>query len=510
MKQKLTTPPTFLLLLTGALIASNLLTNKSWAGDEPVGTYRQRTDQEWRKKNHPGWGSTYIKDNNVWVYTSEFQKRFGMPEEWVDNGLTGAEAIVWRLEPVGRRRCQGEGESRKCVPSYECVLESYISSDETDLSFEHTMAFKPWKDSVAVLAMNHPEIKQQYNLAFGGPSGDLLIGNHENSEKMSLDAMHYHTKMRKNLIQIGSLADCRVRLTNPKTKRLVEYYNSNVKTANHQIDIPSSFWLRVNTYHDSQPEINQRNWFGGIEEDNNIWVYTTEFATRYNLSASNINKELKGAEAVAFRVEPNGYQKCGYFGSRKNCTKRRDESFDFYFTKKIKMAYQTNEIMDGSGPGRIFASSVFFIREQDKSMQIYNPFSNYKSDSYRPVYSRYLGYVNYAYKTRKGVLKQQLSGWEGHSGVFVDSFIRPGVWLNNLGLATLHEGLIKKDKEHNHFLFTDIIKNAPSSPWSFVNALHRVVIPNAFMDLAVRYKEQYNKNNDSSWQVVKGHYGGKN
>jgi hypothetical protein len=28
---------------------------------------------------------TYKKDIHVWVYTSKFAKRFGMPQEWVDD-----------------------------------------------------------------------------------------------------------------------------------------------------------------------------------------------------------------------------------------------------------------------------------------------------------------------------------------------------------------------------------------------------------------------------------------
>jgi flagellar biosynthesis protein FlhB len=34
---------------------------------------------------------------HVWVYTSKFAKRFGMPKEWVDDELKGAEALWPRL-----------------------------------------------------------------------------------------------------------------------------------------------------------------------------------------------------------------------------------------------------------------------------------------------------------------------------------------------------------------------------------------------------------------------------
>jgi lipopolysaccharide/colanic/teichoic acid biosynthesis glycosyltransferase len=38
------------------------------------------------------------KDIHVWVYTSKFAKRFGMPKEWVDDELKGAEALAYRLD----------------------------------------------------------------------------------------------------------------------------------------------------------------------------------------------------------------------------------------------------------------------------------------------------------------------------------------------------------------------------------------------------------------------------
>ncbi len=35
----------------------------------------------------PKAGKAYSEDINVWVYTSEFAERFGMPEAWIDDGL---------------------------------------------------------------------------------------------------------------------------------------------------------------------------------------------------------------------------------------------------------------------------------------------------------------------------------------------------------------------------------------------------------------------------------------
>jgi hypothetical protein len=45
-------------------------------------------------KSKAGKRGTYRKDVNVWVYTSAFAKRFGMPQEWINDDLKGAEALA--------------------------------------------------------------------------------------------------------------------------------------------------------------------------------------------------------------------------------------------------------------------------------------------------------------------------------------------------------------------------------------------------------------------------------
>jgi hypothetical protein len=47
------------------------------------GNYKSRYTPQGRIK--AGKRGTYRKDVNVWVYTSAFAKRFGMPQEWIDD-----------------------------------------------------------------------------------------------------------------------------------------------------------------------------------------------------------------------------------------------------------------------------------------------------------------------------------------------------------------------------------------------------------------------------------------
>ena len=68
--------------------------------------------------------------------------------------------------------------------------------------------------------------------------------------------------------------------------------------------------------------------------DPNVYVYTSEFANRFQMPNQWISADLKGAEAVAFRVVPS-YKSCGWGGNPQTC--REDEvrcEMDVYFDHK--------------------------------------------------------------------------------------------------------------------------------------------------------------------------------
>lgn len=69
---------------------------------------------------------TYFVDNNVWVYTSGFAKRFGMPERWVDDTLQGAEAVAYRVDWGNRRTCAHVDGEVLCSTMATCILDLYI------------------------------------------------------------------------------------------------------------------------------------------------------------------------------------------------------------------------------------------------------------------------------------------------------------------------------------------------------------------------------------------------
>ena len=70
---------------------------------------------------------------------------------------------------------------------------------------------------------------------------------------------------------------------------------------------------------------------GVHDMDPNIYVYTPDFANRFQMPSQWSSADLKGVDAVAFRVVP-GYKSCGWGGNPNSC--REDEvrcEMDLYF-----------------------------------------------------------------------------------------------------------------------------------------------------------------------------------
>jgi hypothetical protein len=83
---------------------------------------------------------------------------------------------------------------------------------------------------------------------------------------------------------------------------------------------------------ESKSHEERRFTMGGVRDvDPNIYAYSAEFAQRFQMPEQWIAPDLKGAEAVAFRVVPTD-SSCGWGGNRNAC--KHDETvcrLDVYF-----------------------------------------------------------------------------------------------------------------------------------------------------------------------------------
>lgn len=77
-------------------------------------------------------------------------------------------------------------------------------------------------------------------------------------------------------------------------------------------------------------EINQTFDGQAYKKDNNVWVYTQEFADLFGMPAKYI-EGVQGIAAAAFRIEDTSYQECGYGGRADACNKVEECLIDLYF-----------------------------------------------------------------------------------------------------------------------------------------------------------------------------------
>ena len=79
-----------------------------------------------------------VKDPYLWVYNANFAHDFGMPERWIDNTLSGADALAFRtMESLPM--CGWGGKRDACRISSICILEMYFHHDRNPL---------PWNDAL--------------------------------------------------------------------------------------------------------------------------------------------------------------------------------------------------------------------------------------------------------------------------------------------------------------------------------------------------------------------------
>lgn len=452
----------------GIVILYLILAGYSHSACNPM-TYRQSQNSAFNKAC--GHGSVIIKDNNAWVYNESARRRFAMPYEWQDNGLKGAELVAFRIEPSGRQRCHGDGESQICVPSYECVIELYIRSDvDIGITGNPVTGFIPWKTSLFHLGQLNPDLREKWERSFGLKGVQFVLS--EEVKDGALKTIGYNTTRKKNLTVVTMFIDGRFTLLAPNVKRSIRF--PLVDDSFHTVELPPSFWRRVISYHRSRPELSEKNWSGGEEIDDSLWVYTEEFARQYGLPLSRVNEELEGAIAVAYRTVPTGRANCGYFSETDNCTESNiDNIFDFYISPSVHLPYPSYQgIIKG-----IWGSSGMFLPEQ-----------NLKNNIFKRINLWDLSYkTSFIYRSNASARKNN-EKWYGWNNGYFRQFIESSVWENDFSLVTinLHIGDEGYDFDQNFLCFLD------ADRWSnkievFNKTKHVVHLPPSFITEVHKY-----------------------
>lgn len=109
----------------------------------------------------------YTRDPHVWVYTRDFAERFGMPEEWISEELTGVEAAAWRMTKTGYVTCGWGGKTSACKEEAVPILELYFDVREVKLPWARwsrqsdILALIQWSNSQGFLVPQDCELRRE-------------------------------------------------------------------------------------------------------------------------------------------------------------------------------------------------------------------------------------------------------------------------------------------------------------------------------------------------------------
>lgn len=238
---------------------------------QDIDNYHTRYTPEGRKS--VGATGTYPKDMHVWVYTSEFAKRFGMPEKWIDDELDGAEALAYRIDlDVYGIKCGYFGEQENCRPSTACVVDMYID-DNANLPWNHEARFASryghkshgflvgqTKDDKPL----YPKLRRTKRGGYNYKMGLDVV--YVSGSKIPLNNYHmleYDRDIYRGLDYISGTMTCRsfgksrdiqIKVNDPVIDKdgWIKYNQPNRLA--HAITVPNSFMQRIEQYDQAQYE----------------------------------------------------------------------------------------------------------------------------------------------------------------------------------------------------------------------------------------------------------------
>ncbi len=258
--------------VTGVLVFGLLgITNTAIANqNSTIDNYNDRYTPQGRKQ--AGKRGTYRKDTNVWVYTSAFAKRFGMPQQWIDNDLKGAEALAYRLDlDVYGTKCGYFSDVESCRPSTACVVDMYID-DKANLPWNNKARYASMygRKSKSLLRSQYPNDKpaylyrrtkrgQQYKMGL-----DVVYVSGSKIPLNNYYPLEYDRDIYKNLDYIsgsmtcgsfGKSRDIKIEIDKPVLRKdgSIKYHYGSLA---HSITVPNSFMERIETYDKAQYEPN--------------------------------------------------------------------------------------------------------------------------------------------------------------------------------------------------------------------------------------------------------------
>ena len=191
----------------------------------------------------PGKRGAFIEDINVWGYTTEFAKRFGMPLEWTDDSFKGAYGAAFRVETLTARWVNQFGDPNKGMPDRRCILDIFVDSK----------APIPWRDDLPVDFNLHEDLavrklipqNKEVDKRRRGENFGMKVEYGPEKYKSSSPINLYVRDVYPGVTYISLEIGCG---TQPKTKTSIYFKPKGSHDADppsYLIELPASFMQRL-------------------------------------------------------------------------------------------------------------------------------------------------------------------------------------------------------------------------------------------------------------------------
>lgn len=215
----------------------------------------------------PGKRGAFIEDINVWGYTTEFAKRFGMPLEWADDSFKGAYGAAFRVETRTARWVNLFGDPNKGMPHRDCILDIFVDS----------RAPIPWRDDLPVdfdlnsqfaltkLIPQNKEVDQRRhgeNVGLYGIVAQLSSENGRYSTGMTVNL--YVRDVYPGVTYISFNMAC---VTPTKTRSIINFKSKENRQPVYSIELPASFMQRLyDRWYAKERKATEQEFKGNIQD----------------------------------------------------------------------------------------------------------------------------------------------------------------------------------------------------------------------------------------------------
>jgi hypothetical protein len=216
----------------------------------------------------------YQRDNNIWIYSSQFADIFGMEEKFINQELGGIEAAAFRIEHLDYGLCNGD--KQPCYYQKMEVLDIYIDEKKYPMPWLHHEQTADWHNKYN--STNFLKTKTEYDGAPILDTADFIQNSRsrlkstlhpfvdpvskkeavylegQDSEKGNWEGMVYIIGYKRNAIEGLTLISLHFSISEfdkqkPMTYRLTtdsDSFHTDLDAKNfHSFSLPSSFLKRI-------------------------------------------------------------------------------------------------------------------------------------------------------------------------------------------------------------------------------------------------------------------------